>query len=116
MDNKEFNLLLNNILGEVKPLYLRNNIFGRLYSAFEQKNKEIQELKVALSSYESKLPIYINHIKKDCYKSVCSFIRSNSVFQDCSSWDNDESYYEVSETTLKKIEEGILINSIMENL
>lgn len=48
MTRKQFNLIMNDILSEVKPLKLRTKIGERLLSLFDDKETEIEILKSKL--------------------------------------------------------------------
>lgn len=70
MNSKDFNLIMNDILSQVKPLYLRTGIYMRLLDLYEKKNKEIISLKEELSRFKNQLPNYIEDIKQDMRKDA----------------------------------------------
>ena len=85
MSNEEFNLILNNILGEVKPVYLRKNIFLRLYDIFCKKTIELNNLSKEYSDFKKQLINYIEHLKEDTRKQFVEDIRS--FMNDCEEYD-----------------------------
>ena len=48
LDRKEFNLLVNDILLDVKPVKLRISIANRLVEFFDNKQEQIEEMKEQL--------------------------------------------------------------------
>ena len=55
IDRKEFNLIVNDILLDVKPIKLRIKIANRLLEHFDNKQEQIQNLEAKLAEKQSKI-------------------------------------------------------------
>ena len=92
LDRKEFNLLVNDILLDIKPVKLRISIANRLVEFFDKKQEQIAELEEQLKN-----------ARKETAKKVIDRVEELSVFDFEAYEEMDFRRYIVSQMALDNI-------------